>query len=78
MKTSLNIDDNLYREAKAEALRSGRSVSDVITAWAREGRIAVSHRAKQKPVKFSPADLGGPPKLDLSSRRDWLDTLDDI
>ena len=74
MKTSLIIDDRVFEEAKMESARSGKSISEVISLWASLGREA--WRAKKPNKKFEPLDLGEE-KLDLSSRKDWMDALDD-
>lgn len=75
MKTSLNLDDSLFHAAATEARRTGKTISETVSAWARLGRDVVQvQRAERRPV---PAlDLGGPATIDLASRRDWMDTLD--
>lgn len=75
MKTSLNLDDGLYEDAKHEALRSGRSLSETITAWARLGRNVERSRAKKRP-KLAPVDLGRP-LMNIDSRDAVMDSLDD-
>ena len=74
MKTSLNIEDSLFKAAQQTAQKYGRTLSDVISEWARVGKDTLTHKKTRPP--FHPADLGGPAKVDLSSRRDWMDTLD--
>lgn len=37
MKTSLVIDDQLFRTARAEAVRQGKTISELLSYWARIG-----------------------------------------
>lgn len=76
MKTSLNIDNDVFDAAKLAALQTGRPVSEIISRWAAIGYEAVSGKAAP-PKNFSPADLGGAPRMDLTRRKDWMDALDD-
>lgn len=77
MKTSLVIDDSLYHEAQAEARRTGKTLSETITEWAREGRRVLRAAKKGQPRKHpAPVRLGGAASLNLDSRRDWMDVLD--
>ena len=78
-KTSLEIDEMLYEEAKKAALESGKSFSYTLSQWARLGRQwMLDQEKKKKKRKVSPVDLGGPSKIDLSSRRYWMDDLDEL
>ncbi len=77
MKTSLNIDDFVFKTARKEALKNNQSVSDVISLWARLGLQSLKQSSKSKTLNFKPADLGGASKLDLTNRRDWMDALDE-
>jgi hypothetical protein len=76
MKTRLFISDPLLKEAKKEAERSGRSISEVISFWATIGRDACLNGQPRNAIKaaFQPLDLGTP-KIDLSIRRHWMDKL---
>ena len=76
MKTSLIIDDKIFQEAKKEAAQSGRSISEVISHWARAGRDEWMERKRSKKKDFKPVDLGSL-QLDLSSRRNWMEELED-
>lgn len=74
MKTSLTIEESLYRAARKEALRSGRSLSEIITSWAKEGLRSIQEKGKQKKPELKSVDLGDL-NVDISSRRDWLDII---
>ena len=75
MKTSLNIDDSLYEDAKKTAQRTGRSISATISEWARIGRKLERQRARRKPV-LAPVDLGRP-LMNIDTRDAVTDALDD-
>lgn len=76
MKTSLNIDDAVFKAAQRETLKNKRTLSEIISEWARLGRYAVLKR-KNKPSKIKTVNLGGPARFDLNSRRNWMDFLDE-
>lgn len=75
MKTSLIIDDRVYEDAKKESTATGRSLSEVISQWAVLGRD-VWRRQKSNVSTFKPISMGEQ-KVDLSSRKEWMETLDD-
>ena len=75
MKTSIILDDRVFEEAKKEASRSGRSLSEIISQWASLGREVWKNK-KAQPNKFKPLDLGVE-KIDLTSRKEWMEDLDD-
>lgn len=75
MKTSLIIENELFESAKKEAIKTGKTLSEVISLWTRKGRDSL----KQEPTKrkiFTPIDLGGDSLIDLTKRRDWIETLE--
>jgi hypothetical protein len=76
MKTSLILDDRVFEEAKKEAHKSGRSVSEIVSQWAALGREVWRQTKNQNPKKFKPLNLGQE-KIDLTSRKEWMEALDD-
>lgn len=74
MKTSLNLDDEVFSDAKKEALRRGVTVSEIISEWARAGREHLAH-SRRKKKEFKPVDLGAA-QIDLSNRRNWMEALE--
>lgn len=76
MKTSLNIEDEIFNAARLESIKTGKTLSDVICLWARAGRKFFLTR-KKKRKDFCPVDLGDEAQIDLSSRKDWMEALDD-
>jgi len=75
MKTSLIIEDSLFKAAKREAEKMGKTISETISLWARVGRETLLKRKKIQ-TSLKTVNLGGPAKIDLSSRRDWMDELE--
>lgn len=76
MKTSLVIDDRVFEDAKREADKSGKTISEVISKWAQLGREVFKQTSKnQRPKEFKAKDLGAP-QIDLSSRKDWMEELE--
>ena len=51
MKTTLEIPDDLFRQAKAKAAMEGRKLKDLVTEGLRL-RLNQMPTANQKPVKF--------------------------
>ncbi len=76
MKTSLIIEDKVFKEAQKEAIETGKTVSQIITFWATLGKEYLKIKQKDKKKSFKPLQLGEP-KLDLSSRKNWMEELED-
>lgn len=76
MKTSLILDDRVFEEAKKEAYKSGRSISEIVSQWAALGREVWRNKKSQNPKNFKPMNLGAE-KIDLTSRKEWMEDLDD-
>jgi hypothetical protein len=76
MRTTIRIDDGLYRRAKAAAARSGRTVSEVI-------EDAVRTSLQTRPSAGEPPDLpvyggsGTMPGIDLSDGAALRETMDE-
>lgn len=67
MRTTINIDDDLYREVKEVAARSGRTVAAVFEDAVRRGLCASEPRAASE-YRVSTMGRGGlRPGVDLSS-----------
>lgn len=75
MKTSLVIEDRLFREAQKDSRAKGKTISETISHWARVGWETLKNTRKGS-KRLRSVDLGGPALVDLSSRRDWMETLD--
>ena len=76
MKTSLILDDRVFEDAKKEAHKTGKAVSEIISSWASLGRDVWRQKKSQIPKKFKPLNLGSE-KVDLTNRREWMEALED-
>ncbi len=76
MKTSLVIEDSLFKAAQKEAQKTGGNISETISYWARMGREFLVKKKKRSSLKFKPVDLKKPAQVDINCRRDWMDILD--
>ena len=67
MRTTIRIDDELYREVKAKAARSGRTVAAVLEDAVRRGLHPVEQPSSPR-YAVRPTGRGGlRPGVDLSS-----------
>lgn len=77
MRTTLDLNDELYRQAKEAALRSGRALKDVI-----EDALRLAFRPAQPPATHpitlpeSQARPGLCPGVDLDSSVSLLDAME--
>lgn len=76
MRTTVSIDDDLLRQAKAKAAAEGRTLSDLVNEGLRE-RLAA--RAAEPAKEWKPVTVGGNgirPGLDLDDYGALLDFMD--
>ena len=77
MRTTIRIDDQLYREVKARAARSGRTVAAVLEDAVRRGLHAERHRPALR-YEVRPLGAGGlRPGVDRSSNAGVAEVLDE-
>ncbi|HUL99048.1 MAG TPA: ribbon-helix-helix domain-containing protein [Mycobacterium sp.] len=77
MRTTIRIDDDLYREVKARAARSGRTVAAVLEDAVRRG-LGSSERPPAAPYRVRPTGRGGlRPGVDLSSNAALAEAMDE-
>jgi hypothetical protein len=77
MRTTIRIDDDLYRAVKERAARSGRTVSGVLEDAVRIG-LAPPDRAQGSRFVVRPIGAGGlRPGIDLASNAAVYEALDD-
>lgn len=76
MRTTVTIDDSLYRRVKARAAQTGRTVSDVVGDALREALRPRSHdrQPQQLPVFGGSGLLPG---VDLTSNASLRDVMDE-
>ena len=76
MRTTIRIDDDLYRAVKAKAARSGRTVAAVLEDAVRRG-LNPADRVPAVTYRVRPTGSGGVrPGVDLTSNAAIADTLD--
>ena len=76
MRTTINISENLYRQAKARAATTSQTVSEVIEDAVRE---ALRPRAQSETSKSKLPVFGGSgllPGVDLSNQAALVDEMD--
>lgn len=77
MRTTIRIDDELYREVKAKAARSGRTVASVLEDAVRRGLNPPRQRDGGRYV-VRPSGTGGLRRgVDLSSSASVSEALDE-
>ncbi|MFL6087400.1 MAG: ribbon-helix-helix domain-containing protein [Mycobacterium sp.] len=77
MRTTIRIDDELYREVKAKAARSGRTVAAVLEDAVRRG-LAPSGRRVGDRYNVQATGAGGlQPGVDLSSNATVAEAMDE-
>jgi predicted DNA-binding protein len=77
VRTTIRIDDDLYREVKAMAARSGRTVASVLEDAVRRGLHAGRDAATARYV-ITPLGRGGlRPGVDLSSGAAIAEIMDE-
>lgn len=76
MRTTLTIDDELLREAKERAARSGHTVSEVVSDALRESfhRHAAMRR---EPVRLRTSPGGPRPGVDIDNNAALLDLMEE-
>ena len=74
-KTSLKISDTVFKDAKAQSLKTGKTMSEIISQWAMMGRQILKQQSKAKVSRFMPVHLGKS-KIDLTTRKKWMSELD--
>ena len=77
MRTTIRIDDELYREVKAKAARSGQTVAAVLEDAVRRGLNPPAQRTAS-PYIVRPGGRGGlRPGVDLASNASVREAMDE-
>jgi plasmid stability protein len=77
VRTTIRIDDDLYRSVKERAARSGRTVASVLEDAVRAG-LATDATPARKPFSIRPRGRGGlRPGVDLASNAAIAEVLDE-
>ena len=75
MRTTLVIDDELFRELKRRAADEGRTLSEVTQEALRRGLLRTPARRRSQRERL-PSFAMGKPAVDLADRGQLLDALD--
>jgi len=77
VRTTIRIDDALYRQVKARSVAAGRTVASVIEDAVRRS-LADEAGAERRPFNVQASGAGGlRPGVDLSSSTALLEALDE-
>ena len=78
MRTTIRIDDALYRQAKTQAARTGRTVSDVIEDAVRKSLGSRSEREQRHRTELPVSGGSGlMPGVDIADSRALRDLMDE-
>jgi plasmid stability protein len=77
MRTTIRIDDELYREVKTQAARSGRTVAAVLEDAVRRGLNPSEARAGRRYTVRATGKGGLRPGVDLSSNAAVAEAFDE-
>jgi hypothetical protein len=77
VRTTIRIDDELYREVKAKAARSGRTVAAVLEDAVRRGLRVSAQRATVRYEIRTTGQHGLQPGVDLSSNAAVAELMDE-
>jgi hypothetical protein len=78
MRTTIRIDEQLLREAKQQAARSGKSLTALIEDALRESLAHQRRTSKREPVRLITVDSNGlRPGGDLDDSANLLDVMDE-
>jgi hypothetical protein len=77
MRTTVTIDDQVFRDAKQQAAREGRTLGDLITEALR-ARLALRHARAEEPYRVLTYGQGGPhPGIDITNNAAVRDLMDE-
>jgi hypothetical protein len=77
MRTTVTIDDQVFRDAKQQAAREGRTLGELITE-ALTARLALRHAGTEEPYRVVTYGHGGPlPAIDITNNAAVRDVLDE-
>ena len=76
MRTTLTIDDDLVRELREKAYKTGSPFKEVVNKVIRVGLKEIDNQTPSKPYKCKSYSLGYPPSADLDHALDLADRLE--
>jgi hypothetical protein len=76
MRTTLTIDDDLVRELREKAHKTGSPFKEVVNKAIRVGLKQIDKPIPSKPYRCKSYSLGYPPSTDLDHALDLVDRLE--
>jgi predicted CopG family antitoxin len=76
MRTTLTLDEDVYRKLESETRRTGRSFKEVVNEHLRRSLVAAKPAARRNPFRVNARSMGARPGVDLSNIQQLLDELD--
>jgi hypothetical protein len=78
MRTTISIDDQVFRDAKRQAAEEGRTLGDLVTEALRT-RLALKQRGEEKPYEIVTYGRGGTlPGIDITNNAAVRDAMDEV
>jgi hypothetical protein len=78
VRTTISIDDQVFRDAKRQAAEEGRTLGDLVTEALR-ARLALRQATNEKPWEPLTYGDGGPlPGIDITNNAAVRDAMDDL
>ena len=75
MRTTLTVDDEIFKALKTEALRQGRPFKEIVNDTLRCGIAGAN--ARHEPYQLPSIELGHPPRMELDHGLRLADALED-
>lgn len=76
MRTTLTIDDDLAKELREKAYKTGSPFKEVVNKAIRVGLREIDKPKQRKPYKCKSYSLGYPPRADLDHSLNLADRLE--
>ena len=77
MRTTLTLEDEVYRKLKFETRRTGRPLKEVVNEHLRRSLVAPKSPARRTQFRVDARPMGIRPGVDLSNIEQLLDELDE-
>jgi predicted CopG family antitoxin len=76
VRTTLTLDDDVYRKLESETRRTGRSFKEVVNEHLRKSLVVGKQERRRSPFRVNARPMGVRPGIDLSNIEQLLDELD--
>lgn len=78
MRTTLTLDDDVYRKLESESRRSGRPFREVVNEHLRKSLVSGQRSVRRPPFRVEAREMGLQPGMDPSNVQELLDQLDGV